>query len=337
MKKLDYDDVLIVPNTGKVSSRRDVNLSVSYQFKNGTVFKGIPIMASNMDGVGTINMAKALASHGMFTCLRKAIDLTVLEMELTENPQLADFCAMTIGVDGQNFPSRIRDKLKYVCYDAANGYTNAYMHGLKKLREIFDGVIIAGNVVTPDRAYALVDAGADIIKVGIGPGSCCTTRLKTGVGYPQLSAVGECAVMVDPYDSMVVADGGCNNPGDVAKAFASGAGFVMLGNLLAGHEEGGGQIFKGYDKNGKMRKMVNFYGMASETANNLYNGGLQDYRTDEGREVVIPFKSSLNDTIHDILGGLRSACSYVGAANLSDMSVHATFVECHKTHNTVFT
>ena len=174
-------------------------------------------------------------------------------------------------------------------------------------------------------------AGADVVKVGIGPGSVCTTRLQTGVGYPQLSAVIECADAAHGLGGLIMADGGCTSPGDVAKAFGAGADFVMLGGMFAGHEESGGET-KVID--GKVFKA--FYGMSSKKANDEYAGGLADYKSSEGREVLIPFKGKISDTVNDILGGLRSACTYVGASTLKKLSKCTTFIRVNNTHNTIF-
>ena len=208
-------------------------------------------------------------------------------------------------------------------------------------------VIIAGNVVTADQTQELLLNGADIIKVGIGPGSVCTTRLKTGVGYPQLSAVMECADAAHGLDGHIIADGGCTCPGDVAKAFAAGADFVMLGGMLAGHDEGGGEVItKSFitdeltDNSGhrviEQRKFVEFYGMSSKTANEKHFEGLKDYRASEGRTVLVTYKGPIQNTIQDILGGVRSACTYVGANRLKQIGKCATFIRVNKQLNEVY-
>ena len=221
-------------------------------------------------------------------------------------------------------------------------------------------VIIAGNVCTADQTQELILSGADIVKVGIGPGSVCTTRIQTGVGYPQLSAVMECADAAHGLGGHIIADGGCTTAGDVAKAFGGGADFVMLGGMLAGHKEGGGKVITKHFSTGEYkkvhddgmggeiptldrfvpvyeeRKFVQFYGMSSDTANMKHFGGLKNYRSSEGRDVTVPYKGDIDNTVQDILGGLRSTCTYVGAAGLKQLSKCATFVRCYDTHNRVF-
>ena len=193
----------------------------------------------------------------------------------------------------------------------------------------------------------MILAGADIVKVGIGPGSVCTTRIKTGVGYPQLSAIIECADAAHGLGGHIIADGGCTSSGDVAKAFGAGADFVMLGGMLAGHDEGGGEIIEREYKTDRVFSMTNvpiyerkqfvkFYGMSSQAANEKHFGGLKDYRASEGREVYIKYKGFVSDTVQDILGGLRSTCTYVGASKLKHLSKCTTFVRVTQQYNGVF-
>jgi GMP reductase len=238
--------------------------------------------------------------------------------------------------------------IKYVCIDVANGYSERFLNYVASVREEYPGiVIIAGNVVTADQTQELLLRGADIVKVGIGPGSVCTTRIKTGVGYPQLSAVTECADAAHGLDGHVIADGGCTCPGDVAKAFAAGADFVMLGGMLAGHDEGGGEVITKYyetneiisrvgEKRIEEKKFVQFYGMSSEAANTKHFGGLKEYRSSEGREVLVPYRGAVETTVRDLLGGIRSSCTYVGAAKLKHLPKCATFIRCQDTHNRVY-
>jgi len=238
--------------------------------------------------------------------------------------------------------------IKYVCVDVANGYSERFLNTVTQLRQEYPEVtIIAGNVVTADQTQELILRGVDIVKVGIGPGSVCTTRIKTGVGYPQLSAVIECADAAHGLDGHVIADGGCVSSGDVAKAFAGGADFVMLGGMLAGHDEGGGEVItKHYytdelaDRIGNRviaeKKFVQFYGMSSDAANLKHFGGLKDYRSSEGREVLVPYRGSIANTVQDILGGIRSSCTYVGANKLKHLPKCATFIRCADTHNRVY-
>jgi GMP reductase len=240
--------------------------------------------------------------------------------------------------------------LKFVCIDVANGYSQRFVQFVKQFRDLYPHiVIIAGNVVTGEMTEELILAGADIVKVGIGPGSVCTTRIQTGVGYPQLSAVIECADAAHGLGGHIIADGGCTTPGDVAKAFAGGADFVMLGGMLAGHDEGGGEVItKTYATNEvstsgatgsyvkETKQFVQFYGMSSESANDKHFGGLKEYRSSEGRTVLVPYRGAVGRTIQDILGGVRSTCTYAGAVRLKHLSKCTTFVRCTQTHNSVF-
>ena len=354
--KLDYDDVLIVPRTSTLDSRRDAELIASVEFKslNSTTYRGVPVMAANMDGVGTFKVADVLREHDLFTCLAKSYSAKEIVDYFSEEPDRTNRCAVTIGIcdfDRKKFDEiekSLNGALRYACLDVANGYMAHFVDRVREFREEYpDIVLIAGNVVTPEQTFVLAEAGADVVKVGIGSGSVCETRTKTGVGYPQLSAVSECAAAVQYHGVKIVADGGCIAPGDVAKALAAGADFVMLGGMLAGHREGGGKLVTKRFRTGEIgldgnplveeRKFVEFYGMSSKSANERHNGGLKDYRASEGRTVQIPLKPSLSETLLDLLGGLRSTCTYVGARNIADLRHRARFVRCHNTHNKVFT
>ena len=369
--KYDYKDVLIRPKRSTLGSRKEVDLNRGFTFRNYTApmvaeptaepgypaiprhYRGIPIMAANMDGVGTFEMADTLAKQGMFTCLVKTYSVE----ELTEyfGPEYRkQNVAMSIGItdaDAQKFHqvyAQAGDHMKFVCIDVANGYSERFASFVKKFRNDYPNVvIIAGNVVTGEMTEELILSGADIVKVGIGPGSVCTTRIQTGVGYPQLSAVIECADAAHGLGGHIIADGGCTCPGDVAKAFAAGADFVMLGGMLAGHDEGGGEIItKRYITDEfdtetqtrvfKTKKFVKFYGMSSKAANDKHFGGLKEYRSSEGREVLVPYRGAVGNTIQNILGGLRSACTYAGAVRLKHLSKCTTFVRCTQTHNAVY-
>jgi GMP reductase len=276
--KLDYKDVLVRPKRSTLGSRKEVDLQRGFTFRNyqgPTVddyrhYRGVPIMASNMDGVGTFEMADTLAEQGMFTCLVKTytsndlIDFFNTDYFHTQfKRNRSDYVAMSIGITDdswgklQEVTALCEGNLKYVCIDVANGYSERFAQFVRKVRDAYPTlVIIAGNVVTGEMTEELILAGADIVKVGIGPGSVCTTRIQTGVGYPQLSAVIECADAAHGLGGHIIADGGCTCPGDVAKAFAAGADFVMLGGMLAGHNEGGGKVIDKYYKTGEWRKNV---------------------------------------------------------------------------------
>jgi len=366
--KLDYKDVLIRPKRSTLKSRAEVSLERKFYFRNyepdfpdnGTEdphFTGIPIMAANMDGVGTFAMADALSKSGILTCLVKTYSAEELIEFFYGDLNRTDYVAMSIGTSSQDFEKlctvyeNVQDNLKFVCIDIANGYSEHFVEHVREVRNRFPHlVIIAGNVVTADQTQELILNGADIIKVGIGPGSVCTTRIQTGVGYPQLSAVIECADAAHGLGGHIIADGGCSTPGDVAKAFAAGADFVMLGGMFAGHDQGGGEIItKYFDTNeyevGSLgerikiieeKKFVKFYGMSSKSANEKHFGGLKNYRSSEGRTVLTKYKGDVNITIQDILGGIRSTCTYVGASNLKQLSKCTTFIRCNDTHNRVF-
>jgi len=361
--KLDYRDVLIRPKRSTLGSRKDVDLFRSFSFRNYEPaqsephYHGIPIMASNMDGVGTFTMADKLAELGLFTCLVKnysAEELVTFFKADKPGRRLNVACSM--GITSQDFDkfSQVYDatgsNLKYVCVDVANGYSERFSLFIKQLRDAYPAiVIIAGNVVTGEMTEELILSGADIVKVGIGPGSVCTTRIQTGVGFPQLSAVIECADAAHGLGGHIIADGGCTCPGDLAKAFAAGADYVMLGGMLAGHDEGGGEVIVRYYRTGEVikkdggwqdvieeRKFVEFYGMSSRAANDKHFGGLKEYRSSEGREVLVPYRGKIEDTVQDLLGGIRSTCTYAGAKKLKWLSKCTTFVKTGQQFNPFF-
>ena len=373
--KLDYKDVLIRPKRSTLGSRKEVDLERGYTFRNykpqqtdtGSLpygypagpsqeshWRGVPIMAANMDGVGTFEMADKLAEGKIMTCLVKTYAVNELVNYFdSETPERTNYVAMSIGItdkDHQKFRDvyeQVGNQLKFVCIDVANGYSERFAEFVRGMRSNYPNIIIiAGNVVTGEMTEELILAGADIIKVGIGPGSVCTTRIQTGVGYPQLSAVIECADAAHGLGGHVIADGGCTSPGDVAKAFAGGADFVMLGGMLAGHTEGGGEVITKLYKTDEVdhegitvtekKQFVGFYGMSSDAANKKHFGGLKDYRSSEGREVLVPFRGEVAATIQDLLGGLRSTCTYAGAIRLKHLSRCTTFVRCTQQFNGIY-
>ena len=335
--KLDYSDVLFRPKRSTLKSRKDVDLNRKYTFKHSrSSWKGIPIIASNMDGVGEIDVAKKLSSHKLMTALTKQHDINQIGTIYKRNI-FFDSIALSCGTSKDSY-NRLNSilkkypKFKFICIDVANGYSENFSNFVSEVRKKYPKkTIIAGNVVTADMTQELVLSGADIVKVGIGPGSVCTTRIQTGVGYPQLSAVMECADAAHGLGAHIIADGGCTCPGDVAKGFGAGADFVMLGGMLAGHKEGGGNII---DENGS--KFIEFYGSSSEEANEKHYGGLANYRSSEGKKVKIQMKNSLDSTIRDILGGVRSSCTYVGASSLKQLSKCTTFVRVNNQYNDTF-
>ena len=320
--KLDYSDVLIRPKRSTMSSRGEVNLERTHNFLwSKKKWTGIPIMSSNMDTVGTPSMHKVLSKYKLITCPAKH---HLKKDQDAFKKVKANICWLG-GIDNINNLSKTTSG--FIGLDVANGYTIKFVDAVKKLRDKCpDATIAAGNVVTADMTQELILAGADIVKVGIGPGSVCTTRIKTGIGYPQLSAVIECADAAHGLDAHIIADGGCVNSGDIVKAFAAGADFVMLGGMLAGHDECDGEV-----KNGVMK----FYGMASESAMNRH-GNHNAYRGAEGKTVEVEYRGKADDTIKDILSGIRSACTYVGATRLKTLSKCTTFVRVNSTHNTIF-
>jgi GMP reductase len=350
--KLDFKDVLLRPKRSTLASRKDVNLERTYTFKHSKAeWSGIPIMAANMDSVGTINMAMELQKHQLFTCLVKSYD--VEEYDTIVNNITNDCFAVSTGTSEKDFEKlkiilNAYPEIHFICIDVANGYSENFGDFVAEVRKLYPyNTIIAGNVVTADMTQELILRGADIIKVGIGPGSVCTTRIQTGVGYPQLSAIIECADAAHGLGGHIIADGGCTCPGDVAKAFGAGADFVMLGGMLAGHDEGGGEIITEYHDTGRAdpnqegyilekRQFIQFYGMSSDTAMNKHHGGVAEYRSSEGRTVRVPYRGPVSKTVLDLLGGLRSSCTYVGAESLKNLSKCTTFIRVTQQYNGVF-
>uniref|UniRef100_A0A674AG07 GMP reductase n=1 Tax=Salmo trutta TaxID=8032 RepID=A0A674AG07_SALTR len=322
--KLDFKDVLLRPKRSTLKSRSEVDLMRSYTFRNSKgSYRGIPIVAANMDTVGTFEMALALSKFTLFTAIHKHYSVDDWKEFATKNPECVP------SAQGQ-----VKGTLTswYICVDVANGYSEHFVHFVKDVRQKYPThTIMAGNVVTGEMVEELILAGADIIKVGIGPGSVCTTRKKTGVGYPQLSAVIECADAAHGLGGHIISDGGCTCPGDVSKAFGAGADFVMLGGMLAGHSESGGEVI---EKNGKKYKL--FYGMSSDTAMKRHAGGVAEYRASEGKTVEVVYKGPVDVTIRDVLGGVRSTCTYVGAGKLKELSRRTTFIRVTQQLNTVF-
>eukprot|EP01136_Pigoraptor_vietnamica_P031702 Opistho-1_new@92605 len=335
--KLDYKDVLIRPKRSTLRSRAEVDLTRKFTFKNsGNTFEGVPIIAANMDTVGTFEMAKSLAKHKVMTAAHKYYNVADWTKFCAENPDILQYVAVSSGTGADM--ERLSDILKAcpgitnICLDVANGYSEHFVQFVRDVRKAFPKhTIMAGNVVTGEMVEELVLSGADIVKVGIGPGSVCTTRSQSGVGYPQLSAVLECADAAHGLNGHIIADGGCTNPGDVAKAFGAGADFVMLGGMLAGHDETSGEVI---ERDGRLFKQ--FYGMSSQVAMEKYAGGVAEYRSSEGKVVEIPYRGAVDVTIKSILGGIRSTCTYVGAAQLRELSKRTTFIRCTQQLNNVF-
>jgi len=338
--KLDFKDVLFRPKRSSLSSRSQVSVERTFEFRNSKqTWTGVPIIAANMDTIGTFKVAEVLAKRKCITAVHK--HYTVEEWKAWASGsgrEVLPFVAVSTGILPRDMDKLAEilaaiPELKMVCIDVANGYAEAFVQCIRDVRKRFPNLtIIAGNVVTQEMTEELILSGADIIQVGIGPGSVCTTRKQTGVGYPQLSAVLECADAAHGLGGLVISDGGCTCPGDVCKAFGAGADFTMLGGMLAGHDECAGQIV---EEGGEYFKV--FYGMSSDTAMKKHAGGVAEYRSSEGKTVRVPYRGPIDETIRDILGGMRSACTYVGAAVLRELPKRTTFVRVTQQLNTVFT
>ena len=336
--KLDYKDVLFKPKRSKLESRRDVDLTRTFKFHNsGNEWTGVPVMASNMDGVGTFAMAKVLQDHKMITVMRKhytvddwtknakGVKMKYLSVctgtGIIWDPDAPDYATMKAVL--AMYPD-----IKFITVDVANAYHENYADFIARLRDEYpDKTIIAGNVISAEMTEELIIKGADIVKCGIGPGSVCTTRTMTGVGVPQLSGIIECADAANGIGGHIIADGGCVFPGDVSKAFGAGAHFVMLGGMLAGHDESEGKVV-----NGK----IQFYGMSSNAAMAVHGTRKDGYRGAEGKVVELPHKGPVDASVVEILGGRRSTATYIGAKRIKDMPKCTTFVRVTQQVNQVF-
>jgi GMP reductase len=336
--KLDFSDVLIRPKRSTLTSRSDVDVAREFVFlHSGANYHGVPVIAANMDTIGTFEMATVLGKRLLSAALHKHYaEAELVSFFSTLEPDDTVFYSMGITKADYDKFRRVKAAagaaIRHVCVDVANGYTKSFVDFIRKLRQAFpDITIMAGNVVTGEMTEELILDGVDIVKVGIGPGSVCTTRKMAGVGYPQLSAVIECADAAHGLGGLICADGGCTSPGDIAKAFGGGADFVMLGGMLAGHDECADEIV---ESDGK--QMRRFYGMSSRAAMDKYSGGVAAYRAAEGKEVLIAPRGPVDYTVQEILGGLRSACTYVGARKLKELSKRTTFVCVARQLNEVF-
>jgi len=328
---------LIRPKRSTLRSRGDVTLERIFQFRHSSAtFTGVPIIAANMDTIASFEMAEALAKHKVYTAVHKHYRVDEWAKFCAAHPDILQYLAVSQGTSDADFKktSEILEQTKVttICLDVANGYSEHFVNAVRRVREQYPRyTIMAGNVVTGEMVEELILSGADIVKVGIGPGSVCTTRRKAGVGYPQLSAVIECADAAHGLSGLIISDGGCTNPGDVAKAFGAGADFVMLGGMLAGHDECGGTQVEIHGK-----RYCEFYGMSSATAMMKHSGGVANYRASEGKHVYVPYRGPVENTILDILGGVRSACTYVGASQLKHLSKRTTFIRVTQQTNEIF-
>lgn len=336
--KLDFKDVLIRPKRSTLKSRSQVSLEREFKFLHAKIqWTGVPIIAANMDHTGTFEMANALSKHHMMVATHKFYDVNDWKEAVKKNADLVNFAFVSSGVredDLENLKQVTQTTgISHICLDVANGYSEYFADFVKRTRETFpDKIIMAGNVVTGEMVEQLILSGADIVKVGIGPGSVCTTRKKAGVGYPQLSAIIECADAAHGLAGHICADGGCTVPGDIAKAFGAGADFVMLGGMFAGHDECAGSIIEKGD-----RQYKRFYGMSSSEAMTKYRGKVAEYRASEGKSVDVPYRGPVEHTIQDILGGVRSACTYVGASYLKSLPKRTTFIRVTQQINEIYT
>ena len=336
--KLDFSDVLFRPKRSSLSSRGEVDLTREIIFKNGYTWRGIPIIASNMDTVGTFEMYNVLHRHKIITCFHKHYNLSDYTDERAKQLD-KNYYMISTGItksDEEKLDQTIAllDPL-FVCIDVANGYMKAFVDFVRRIREKYPKlIIVCGNVVSREMVEELImNCGADIVKVGIGSGSVCITRLQTGVGMPQLSAVIESSDSAHGLNGFIVSDGGCTTPADIAKAFGGGADFVMLGGMLAGHDESGGETIID-PGNGQTYKL--FYGMSSSTAMEQYNGGVASHRSAEGKTVKIPYRGPVESTILDILGGIRSTCTYIGAKRVKDIPKCTTFIRVTNQVNQIY-
>jgi len=360
--KLNFEDVLMEPKRSTLSSRRDVEMTRKFTFRNsGKVMDFTPIFASNMDGVGTFEVAKVLQDHKMMTVITKTTTLDEWKEAVGNGLRLQSVSVCTgtnkiwdsEALDYSNMQKVLEmfPDIKMITVDVANAYHENFVDFIKQVRDEYPNkVIVAGNVVTPEMVEELIINGADVVKIGIGPGSVCTTRTMTGIGVPQFSAIVECADAANGVDGHIMADGGCVHPGDISKALAGGAHMVMLGGMLAGHKQGGGELITKWHKTGEHQKQqdgsfipmfeeqqyVEFYGMSSDRAREKHGKRKDGYRGNEGRLIQLPYRGDLNDTVSDIIGGVRSSCTYIGARRLKDMPKCATFVRTNNVINRVY-
>jgi GMP reductase len=334
--KLDFTDVLILPKRSEYSSRSEVSLERTFKFKYSPyTWTGVPIMVSNMDTTGTIEMALEMQKHKVLTCLHKYYTVE----DLIDKNLDMEYIAVSTGISHKDLQNldQIVEKMnpKFICIDVANGYISKFIERCKEIRDKYpEKILIAGNVCTQQGVLELVVEGkVDIVKVGIGSGSCCTTRKQTGIGMPQLSAVVECSDTAHGLDAHIISDGGLQVVGDFSKAYGAGADFVMSGSMFAGHTESGGELVTDIENN-KMYKI--FYGMSSSTAMNKYSGGVAHYRSSEGKTVKIEYRGDVKNTILDIQGGIRSTMTYIGAKKIKDIPKCTTFIRVNRQLNQIY-
>ncbi len=337
--KLNFEDVLLQPKRSTLSSRKDVDMTRNFTFRNsGKQMNFLPIFASNMDGVGTFSMAKVLQEYKMMTVITKTTGIEEWRKAVGNGVRLQSVSVCTgtnvmwdkEAQDWKTMQEVLKSfpDIKMITVDVANAYHQNMVDFIAKVRDQYPTkIIVAGNVVTPEMTEELIINGADVVKIGIGPGSVCTTRTMTGVGVPQFSAILDCADAANGVDGHIMADGGCVFPGDIAKAFGGGAHMVMIGGMLAGHDESEQQVVDG---------KIEFYGMSSDRAREKHGKRKDGYRGNEGRLISLPYRGPVQGTVEDILGGVRSACTYIGARRLKDMPKCASFVTTNNVQNQVY-
>ena len=339
-RKLDFKDVLIVPKRSNLYSRSQVSLNRTFTFPHSKyTWTGVPIVVANMDTTGTFEMALKLSDFKCITCIHKHYSLDEWKEFINNinDNNIFNHFAVSIGIRDDDIEKlsnimNLNDNIQFICIDVANGYSQKFLEKIKLIRNVYPNkTIIAGNVCTNEMTEELIMCGVDIVKAGIGGGSVCTTRIKTGVGYPQLSMVIECADAAHGLKGMLMSDGGCTNSGDISKAFGAGADFVMLGGMFAGHDESNGTVVV---EDGI--KYKEFYGMSSDTAMNKHNGGVANYRASEGKRVLIKYRGPIENTINDMFGGVRSTCTYVGAEKLKELSKCTTFIKVNNQSNEIY-
>jgi len=307
---ITFDDILLIPSYNHYESRRLVDLSVTD--KSGKLTLALPVMSSNMDTVTESEMANFMSDKGGIGVLHRfmSIERNVLEFK---NCRATTF--VSVGCGDKEFERAIalRDAgATFFCIDVAHAHAKYVGRTLKRLREqLGDACIMAGNVATYAGADYLASCGADLIKVGIGGGSVCSTRVKTGFGVPMLSSIKECARV----DRSIVADGGIKAPGDIVKAIAFGADFVMVGGMLAGTRPTPGPVLTKEDG----RQVKEYRGMASREAQDDFIGGMPEWKTAEGVAVEVPFRDDADAVMADIIGGMRSGLTYGGSDTIREL------------------
>lgn len=363
--KLDFNDVLIVPQRSTLTSRSEINLERTFHFYHSPrIWEGVPIMCANMSFC-SFEMAKALAKYNMIACLHKYHSIQELYDYFNQYPDNLDYTFVSIGYKKSDLNHLLDLKNKLgkqpnICIDVPNGHMDVFVKYCKKVRDNFpESIIIAGNVTnTSSTQELLIYGGVDLVKIGIGGGSACTTRFLTGCGFPQLSACIENSYVAHGLQNgnkklgLIVSDGGHKTVGDVCKALCSGADFVMLGGYFAGSENCDGEWQYEYqtslgfwqpidpeNNNPKRKTKFTYYGMSTHHAQDLYEDHIKNYRASEGTKITTNYKGSLDKVIQELLGGIRSCCCYIGSDCIKNMSKCGQFCrvsQIHSNKNPVF-